>query len=181
MCGGRGSRLDAPVEKPLLDVAGRPMVERVRAALADSEVEQTHAVVSPHAPATREHLSGGLPLVETPGDGYVADLRTALERVEPPVLTVAADLPLLAPDVLDAVLDAFDGESLAVSVPVARKRRLGVSVDATFERDGQRFAPTGVNVVANTESETMYETTDDRLTVNVNRPTDVRVAEALLR
>jgi adenosylcobinamide-phosphate guanylyltransferase len=179
MCGGKGSRLDADVEKPLFEVGGRPMVDRVASALADSAVAETYAVTSPHAPETRDHLDERLPLVETAGDGYVTDLGAALadDRVSTPALTVAADLPLLAGDAVDVVLDARQpGASLTVAVPVALKRLLGASVDA----DGDP-APTGVNVVADADEETTYVTYDARFAVNVNRQSDAEVAAALLR
>ena len=189
MCGGRGTRLDSETEKPLFEVGGAAMVERVAGALADSEIETTHAAVSPHAPATREYLDDcvSLPTVETPGEGYVADLQVALETVEPPVLTVAADLPLLEADAVNAVLDAFDGRSLTVCVPAALKRALGASADTTFERngdsddgDGRELAPAGINVVADADRDTMYETYDARFAVNVNRRADAELAETLL-
>jgi adenosylcobinamide-phosphate guanylyltransferase len=182
MCGGRGTRLDAVVEKPLFEVAGKPMVARVANALAESRVETTHAVVSPHAPETRRFAENcdDLVPVETPGEGYVEDLGTALEAVEPPVLTVAADLPLLAGDAVDSVLDAHDEGSLTVCVPVALKRALGASADTTFERDGRELAPTGVNVVADADRETAHETYDARFAVNVNRRADAELAEELL-
>ncbi|WP_439028699.1 NTP transferase domain-containing protein [Haloarchaeobius sp. DT45] len=192
MCGGRGTRLDADVEKPLYPVAGTPMVDRVLAALGRSQVETVHAAVSPHAPDTREHLTdlGGdgsrdpdrdvpaVSLVETPGDGYVADLQAALDLVQTPVLTVVADLPLLAPVVVDRVLDRYAGgetHSLTVVVPTELKRALGASCDTEF--DG--LAPTGVNVVADSETDTMYTSYDARLAVNVNRQSDADLAEAL--
>ncbi|WP_137284047.1 NTP transferase domain-containing protein [Halorussus salinisoli] len=191
MCGGRGTRLDCETEKPLFEVGERPMVARVADALAESRVETAHAVVSPHAPETREFAEerGSLTTVETPGEGYVEDLQAALAEVESPVLTVAADLPLLDADALNAVLDAYDDPddapgreppSLTVCVPAALKRALGASIDTAFERDGRELAPTGVNVVAETDTETMYETYDARLAVNVNRLSDADLAEGLL-
>ncbi|WP_435335162.1 NTP transferase domain-containing protein [Haloarchaeobius sp. TZWWS8] len=190
MCGGRGTRLETDGEKPLFRVGGRPMVDRVVDALVESRVEAVFAAVSPHAPATRDHLRSRpeTNLVETPGEGYVADLQHALATVEPPVLTVAADLPLLAPACVNQILDHYDGlldndglpaqhdgQNLAIVVPTALKRVLGASCDT--ELDGS--APTGVNVVADSDSETMYTSYDVRLAVNVNRPADARLAEAL--
>jgi len=179
-CGGRGTRLEADVEKPLFEVGGVAMVDRVLAALDGSRIESTYPVVSPHAPATREHLADRS-RIDAPGEGYVADLEFALadDRVETPVLTVAADLPLLVSAPVDAVLDAHGAGSLAVYVPASLKRDLGASVDTTFERDGRELAPTGVNVVGDGRDET-YVTEDRRLAVNVNRRTDAAVAEAWL-
>lgn len=178
MCGGRGTRLDTPIEKPLYEVGGRPMVERVCDALAASRIETIHAVVSPHTPRTRDHLDDrDGRIIDAPGEGYVADLGYALERVDTPVLTVAADLPLLAGDAIDAVLDRPMDGSLTMCVPAALKRVMGVSIGTTGEAGR---APTGVNVVSNGGTETTATTYDVRFAVNVNRLADARVAEELL-
>ena len=175
MCGGRGSRLDAAVEKPLYEVAGEAMVDRVLRALAESAVGTVHAVVSPQAPATREHLAGRCSVIETPGEGYVADLDAAVDRVGTPAVTVAADLPLLAAEVVDDVLAAAEG-SRTVVVPAALKRALGVAVD--YDRP---WVPAGVNVVGDDEGDdVVVRSWDARLAVNVNRVTDADAARRLV-
>lgn len=179
MCGGQGTRLDADVEKPLFEVAGRPMVDHVRDALAESHVESTYAVVSPHAPETRAHLADHLSIIETAGDDYVADLQVALEAVETPVLTVAADVPLLEATVVNDILDAADG-STSVRVPRALKALLGVSADEGGKGDQNcDWVPTGVNVVGDDEDD-IHHSYDARLAVNVNRVPDAAVTERLL-
>ncbi|TSD09413.1 cobalamin biosynthesis protein CobY [Haloglomus irregulare] len=207
MCGGRGTRLDTEAEKPLHEVAGRPMLDRVREALSTAEtVDRVHLVTSPQAPRTARHVAETArdheSTVAAPGEGYVADLGRALHaaRVTTPVLTVAADLPLLAADAVDTVgahFAALDPEpggpppSLTVCVPTALKRVLGVSADTTRVHEGRELAPTGVNVVgavagesdetdtAPEHDERLYVTYDARLAVNVNRLADVAVAERL--
>jgi adenosylcobinamide-phosphate guanylyltransferase len=186
MCGGRGTRLDAETEKPLVPVDGDPMVDRVCDALAaaDGGVDAVRAVVSPRTPATRAHLrAAGVTVVDAPGEGYVADLSAAVDRVGRPALSVAADLPLLDGEVVDRVLAAAAddaGDSLAAAVPVGLKRRLGASVDAdaAFDHAGRRLVPAGINVVAGPD-DGVYVADDPRLAVNVNRPRDRWVAEAL--
>ncbi|SDF01558.1 GTP:adenosylcobinamide-phosphate guanylyltransferase [Halorubrum xinjiangense] len=215
MCGGRGTRLGGG-EKPLAPVAGRPMVDRALDALAASRVETAYAAVSPHTPRTRERLverrsagaaersgdgSGStagsveVRIVDTPGDGYVADLRTALAAgPEPPVLTLAVDLPLLDGAAVNTVLDAHaaaDADALSVRVPASRKRELGASADAATRYgdegsgDGSTVdrVPAGVNVVGALDGagdEAVRATRDARLAVNVNRPGDRRLAERIL-
>ena len=186
MCGGRGTRLETTREKPLVSIGGTPMIDRVLEALAVSRVEETYAAASPNAPDTREYLADDprVRTVETPGDGYVNDLLVALERsdLESPVLTVAADLPLLSGSVVDRVLERTrarreDGsESATVCVPVALKRRLGASVETT---QSPHLAPTGVNVVGDSVTDMTYVSYDPRLAINVNRPEDARLAEEL--
>jgi len=214
MCGGRGTRL-GDGEKPLAPVAGRPMVDRALDALAASRVETAYAAVSPHTPRTRERLverrSGDgtepepesleLVVVDTPGDGYVADLQAALaEGPTAPTLTLAVDLPLLGGTAVDAVLDAHgatDAEALSVRVPAARKRELGASADVATRYQGARDGesadasdetsvdrvPAGVNFVGALDGagdEAVRATRDARLAVNVNRPEDRRLAERIL-
>jgi len=73
MCGGRGTRLGGETEKPLREITGRPMVDRVLDALVESRIETTHTIVSPHATRTRERLaarandSPSLSIVDAPG------------------------------------------------------------------------------------------------------------------
>ena len=178
MCGGQGTRLDAPVEKPLLEIAGSPMIDRVIEALADSGVAEIFAVGSPATPATLAHVDH--PVIEGPGEGYVADLDAALAHVDPPVLTLGADLPLLTAEGVDWVLDAYTDGSAMVAVPVDRKRALGVSVDATMTHEGQPVAPSGVNVVGDASPEATLMTDRAQFAVNVNRPGDAQIAEAIL-
>lgn len=205
MCGGEGSRLRADgitTEKPLVEVGGRPMLDRLWATLADSRVDSVYAAISPAAPETGEYArglaSGSDAVIETPGNGYVADLDCVLASLSMPILTVAVDLPLLTSALIDRVLataggDPVDTPSMSVCVPAALKRRLGASVDTTVPPDAiadTRFlsestvasipelAPTGVNVVADAGNAT-WISYDARLAVNVNRPADLELAEAL--
>jgi len=183
MCGGKGTRLESAHEKPLHPIAGTPMVDRVLSGLAASRLETIYAAVSPNAPETRVHLeeTDGVTTVETAGEGYVADLMNLLERpaLSPPLLTVAADLPLLEDPVIDRVLAAHGDSdaSRTVCVPVELKRRLGVSIDTRLE-SADHLAPTGVNVVGTaSDSTSMIDVHyDARLAMNVNRLEDARLA-----
>ncbi|MFB6300995.1 MAG: NTP transferase domain-containing protein [Halobacteriales archaeon] len=182
MCGGRGTRLDAPVEKPLLEIGGRPMIDRVRLALAESSVQNSYAVVSPNAPRTHDHIAETLPVIETAGDGYVEDLQTALahEVIEPPVVTTAADLPLLDGDAVDRLLNAYTGGSLTACVPARLKRELGLRSESAFDHGGRSVVPAGINVVEPGTEDAVFLTHDVRFAVNVNRRIDAIVAEELL-
>jgi adenosylcobinamide-phosphate guanylyltransferase len=177
MCGGDGTRLAGTGEKPLLDVGGEPMIDRVLAGIRASEVETVHAAVSPATPETRTHLADSVHVVETPGEGYVADLRAALETVPPPVVTVVADLPLLAGEQVDDLLAAAEG-STRVVVPTVLARTLGCTVD-----HDRPWLPAGLNFVADDGPNcdgSPYRSWDARLAVNVNRQRDRHVAEELL-
>jgi adenosylcobinamide-phosphate guanylyltransferase len=163
------------------------MLDRVVRALRGSTVSTIHAVPSPRTPETRARARDlDLAVVDAPGDGYVADLRHALDAVTPPVVTVVADLPHLRVAHVDRALASACGDgtddptaSLTVCVPVSRKRSLGVSVDTSFRHGGRSVAPTGLNVVAPGGTENVSVVESERLAVNVNRPRDRVVAESL--
>lgn len=138
------------------------MLDRVRTALRRADrIDAVHIVTAPNAPRTARHVAETAAPHETvldaPGGGYVADLGRALRdpRVTTPVVTVVADLPLLAADAADAVCEYYTDlpstptatPSLTVCVPTALKEALGVSADTTCAHGGRDLAPTGVNVV----------------------------------
>lgn len=203
LCGGRGTRLGGDVEKPLVEVDGRPMVARVLDALADARVARVVAVASPHAPDTRRALRERLgeetavpcTVLNGSGEGYVADLEVGLSAVDGSAVTVAADLPLLRGRDVDDAIDAAvppreapstgtDGSddpvrSVTVCVPAAYKRDLGASVDASFDHAGTPIAPTGLNVVDDGPDRIVVRERDS-LAVNVNRPGDLELASRLV-
>ena len=178
MAGGAGTRLDRG-EKPLFAIAGEPMIDGVLGALEASGVETVYAATSPRTRETTSRLDGRVRIIETGGEGYVADLTDALDHVGRPVLTVVADLPLLAAAPVARASDTYDGGAVTVCVPAALKRRLGVSVDTTRTHEGVELAPTGLNVVGERDDERIRVSYDARLAVNVNRPDDAAVATAL--
>jgi len=181
MCGGEGTRLRPAVgdtEKPLVEIDGEPMIDRVVAALQASSLTTVVAGVSPATPETAAHLAeiDGVDRIETAGDGYVADLSEAVGRLTTPIVTVAADLPLVAADHVDRAAATAGEGSLSVCVPVSLTTALGVSVETSTEHDGTTVVPTGLNVVGGGDGQTaVWE--DSRLAFNVNRPGDIDAVE----
>ena len=192
MCGGRGTRLRPEIEgeKPLLTVGGRPMIAHVLSALRESRIETMYAAVSPATPETAAFLetAENIHVIETAGEGYVADLGAALGVVESPVVTVTADLSLLAADHVDRLITEYRGHSLSVCVPLSVAEGVLECVETTLDAEGTTVVPTGLNVVgesdgqqADGESDSRRLVWDDRrLALNVNRPADRRRADRWL-
>ncbi|MFB6112496.1 MAG: NTP transferase domain-containing protein [Halodesulfurarchaeum sp.] len=187
MCGGRGTRLAEPVEKPLFEICHTPMLQHVLLALAGSRVESIVGVGSPHTPATTaawgDIVSTVAPdrqtrFVVAGGDGYVSDLDEALETVDRPVVTVASDLPLLESERIDRVIGTHGRGSTTVMVPLERKRELGVTIDRPTQA-GSSLVPAGLNVVGVGKAENRYVSRHVGFAVNVNRTRDARIAEAI--
>ena len=174
MCGGEGSRLRSAVgdtEKPLVEVGGEPMIDRVVSALQASSLTTVAAAISPATPETAAHLAevDGVECITTAGEGYVADLGEAVAQLKTPTVTVAADLPLVTANHVDRAAATAVSDSLA----------LGVSAETTTEADGEPVVPTGLNVVGDGAGRTVVWV-DDRLAFNINRPDDRRAVERWL-
>jgi adenosylcobinamide-phosphate guanylyltransferase len=191
MAGGLGTRLKMG-EKPMVQLLGQPLIDRVVRALQDSLVERVLVAATASVPETRRWAEGkGIEVVETPGEGYVPDMVFAVEeaRIDEPVLIVMADLPLLRGDIVDEIIEVYEKvpePALSVHAPLEIYRRIGGKPDALFNYRGQFIVPSGVNVLLG--SKIRFEQEDyhlilDRveLAVNVNSPRDLAICESILR
>ncbi|WP_433188837.1 molybdenum cofactor guanylyltransferase [Actinoallomurus sp. CA-150999] len=110
LAGGAASRLGG-ADKPGTLVGGRSLVSRVGAAVADAE---RIVLVGPDRP----ELPGAITVREDPpGSGPVPALRAGLAQVRAPsVAVLAADLPFLTTDDVNALRRRAGGRSGAVFV-----------------------------------------------------------------
>jgi molybdopterin-guanine dinucleotide biosynthesis protein A len=108
LAGGAARRMGG-ADKPAVPVGGRPMRDRVLAAVSDASPRVVVGPASDLPPGvlvTREEPSGG---------GPVAATAAGLALVDPGLSTVAllaADLPLLTSDAVGALRRALDGSDL---------------------------------------------------------------------
>lgn len=176
MAGGRGSRM-APFPEKLTLGGHVPVALRVAEALRSCPaVTGTVAAVSPRAPRAMGMLAGRVDVMETPGDGYSADLAYALRRVDGPVLVVPADLPLLDGDALGRVAESYDPEYwTVVTVSERYAARLGLSPGISVRAGGAPLRYTGISVVdaGRPAAPARHVTINDyRLAANMNAPSD---------
>ncbi len=200
MAGGLGTRLQMPMaEKPLLKLAGKPLIEYVVSAAEEAEeVERIVVAVSPATPQTRKWAERrGLPVVVTSGRGYAEDLRDAiaLANLREPTLVLPCDTPLITVSDLKWVLEEYAKDpcpSLTVAVPLSLLEELGLISQGTFSADvsGEQCLLTGISVVdgaavlkAKPGEPIPYRLVVCRrptLAVNINTVQDLKVAEGLL-
>ncbi|MFC3503433.1 molybdenum cofactor guanylyltransferase [Micromonospora krabiensis] len=112
LAGGAARRMGG-VDKTTLPVGGRPMRDRVLAAVADAEpriLVGPADAVPPGVRVTREEPPGGGPVAAA-----VAGL-ALLDPGTPLVALLAADLPLLTREAVDALRRALDGPGEADGV-----------------------------------------------------------------
>ena len=192
--GGKGSRIsELGIEKPLVLIAGVPMIDRILDELGRSpRIERIYVSVSPLAPNTREHIEGmDVIIIETLGNGYVADLNDSMRTIEEDaVLVCPSDMPLITSKGMDALIDAYDERSqpsLTVALPPKVIETLGLIVTYVEEIDGRQMTFCGVSVVDRQEMLTgnflpggYFVTEKEEFAVNVNTVHDLRLAERIL-
>jgi len=195
MAGGKGKRMGLPMEKPLLPVLGKPLLDWVVEAVAEAEhVSEFFVVTSANTPETEKRCNRmGWHVLRTDANGYHEDLKQAvrLAGLQGPVLTIPADLPAVTGKFLDKVVEAFEScgkDFLAVFVPIVVRERLGLSVSSTDEFKGVWHAVSGVNIVdAQRIQEDGKIETDAIITeevevlLNINTMKDLEISERIMK
>jgi adenosylcobinamide-phosphate guanylyltransferase len=189
MAGGKGSRLNLG-EKPLVTIAGRPMISYVIRAF---EMYGCHIVVvaSDKTPMTQNWCRvSGIDLFCAKGNGYVEDMVDAVSALgEPqPVFISVSDLPCLHAGILGTIHAAYEKsgkEAVSSWVPVSRVRN---HRDVLYKEmvDGVEACPCGVNIlrgdrIAQPQDELVVLLDEPRLAHNVNTRADLAFADMYLK
>jgi adenosylcobinamide-phosphate guanylyltransferase len=185
--------MNARTEKPLLQVGSKPMMQHVVDALKQSKkVDRIIVAVSASTPETaRKAKELGLEVLETPGEGYVSDVKYAIRKLNlHDVLTVSADLPFITSETVDRAVKKYreSGKpSLAIVSPIEVYERLGSEPEYVFRVNGRCMVPVGINIIDGTradESEleqALLVTESEGMALNVNTSRELRVARERLR
>lgn len=145
--------METPSEKPLLPIAGKPMINHVIEGLEESEnIGRIVVATTPVTPNTAEVAKKlSLEVLITSGRSYVSDLREAVKKLgRQTVLVISADLPFVTAEILNEIAARFrqsNKPALSVFVPCEVFRRLGLTPGVKFEIGGRKVSPVGINVI----------------------------------
>jgi len=153
MAGGKGTRMGSPIEKPLIKVCNKPVIEYVLDALKSAKkIDKIYVAVTERTPNTAQLMKESkVEIVITPGKDYVSDMGYATQAIKlGKFLAIAADLPLITGEILDCIVERYENcgkPALTVAVPIETKIRAGMSIDYSFKMDEKDVVPTGINVI----------------------------------
>jgi adenosylcobinamide-phosphate guanylyltransferase len=195
MAGGKGKRMGLPVEKPLLQVLDKPLIDWVSEAVASAEkISNFYIVTSENTPETEKHsIQKGWKILRTDAKGYHNDLKQAAlqANLTGPVLTIPADLPAVTGKFLDKVISEFENcekDFLAVFVPIEKRENLELSISSTDEYQGVLYGVSGVNIVNGAIIQTPDKietaaiiTEEVEVLLNINTVKDLEIAEKIIR
>lgn len=154
MAGGKGTRMKHSLEKPLIPICGRPMIERVLDAVQQSKkVDDIIVMVSPNTPATAERMKNvsGIRLIKTSGRGYIQDMKHVIKSEGlKTVLVISVDLPLITPELIDKAIAEFERSAkstLMVAVALAFCEQQGFYSNSLYSDRYGSIIPAGINVI----------------------------------
>lgn len=185
--------MSSDVEKPLLEIDGVPMIQRVVDALrASKSVDRIIVAVSPSSARVAGRARElGAEVIETPGSGYEGDMKIAIKQLGlGDVLVVSADLPFLTGAMVDQAFDTYKSAgkpALSVMCPQEVLERLNVQPSYVFEVEGKKLVPIGLNILDGSRidesilEETTLVTDSEQLVLNVNTPQELEVARKLAK
>jgi adenosylcobinamide-phosphate guanylyltransferase len=181
-------------EKPLIEVCGKPVIQYVLTALRGAKkIDRIIVATSKGTPKTTALMRKlGVEVIETPGKDYVSDMGWVVQTLKLGVfLAVAADLPLVKPEMIDAVVERYERcgkPALTVAVPLETKAKLGMCIEYSFRLDDQDVVPVGINVIDGSKrygdewlDQDIYLINHKELAVNINTVQELQLAETLLK
>lgn len=182
MAGGGGSRLKLDLEKPLIEVGGKTILERVVETLINAGLDILVAT-SPHTPKTALKAKEiGVGVVESPGKGYVEDVQFLLRELSlNNALVVSADLPFISAKLVKDVIKKYSKVKKPVCVVVTEEdyRSMGFTPSTVFEHKHKSLVPVGVNVVEKEEGEDYFYIISGKEAINVNTPEELELMNSL--
>ncbi len=181
MAGGKGTRMDLPGEKLLLEYK-KPVILHVVDALRESECfSKILAATSDNSPRTSELLLyNDIEIIKTKGEGYVADLRMALSSVEELIFVVSGDLPLLDGKLVRELITRHKKDAAWQSFVMTKKflDLIDVKLEFAASVNGKECYYTGISIVdpkkisGDHTEETLSIFDDKRIAVNLNTKED---------
>jgi len=176
------------VEKPLLEISGKSMLERVVEVLKSSNsVDRIVVATSPGTPATAVEAERlGVQTIITPGGGFEEDMRFAIRHLAlGEVLVTSSDLPFVTVGVIEEASRKYRDArkpALAVMARVELYEKFGAKPSYVFEVNGQKLVPVGINIIdgaridegALEQTELIIDSAD--VAFNINTPEELGAA-----
>lgn len=184
MAGGKGTRMGSSVEKPLVSIDGKTMLERVVEALKGAAgVEEIFVATSPNALRT-EGLSQslGLKVIRTRGRDYITDAQQAIRTLVPrTALVISADLPLVSSALIDKIINQyFECGKPSLKVVTSTTTNNDEAKDGSYGREQKECVrPVGINIIDSRyideplidEAELLVNS--EEVNANINTPEDL--------
>jgi len=171
MAGGRGRRFIPDIEKPLLNINGRPIIEIILDSLIELKlnkiIDRIVVCTTIHTPITErfalklaakkgmmsKNISYNiLEVVRTGGKGCIEDLQECIKHLslDEPFFYLPADIPLFDPEILKYIICTYqkvEEDALAVFTSKELYDKYKIKTDLILEYNNEKLIPTGINIL----------------------------------
>jgi len=186
MAGGKGIRMEHNLEKPLIKIDEKVMIQYIINALENSKkIDEILVATSINTPKTTDYLkNNGINTIMTSGKDYVRDLGQILSKFTESdiILTITADLPLVTGEIIDYILTMYEKSTkpaMSVMVPVHIFREYGLKPTSIFDN----LVPSGLNIlrgINKTQNEQVLIIEKIELALNINTCEDIKLLKKLV-
>jgi adenosylcobinamide-phosphate guanylyltransferase len=177
MAGGKATRYGKGVEKALLLLSGKSLLEISAEKLRDPRISEVFVSVSPNTPKTSAFCNQrNLLTITTSGMGYHEDIYELINRLGS-FISLNVDCPFVTSQEVASLLDAVRDTSISM---VVRKEAVRFPVDeqSTFRAEtGEEYVWLGLNYVTNSNRTEILVSENWLGALNVNTPADLQLAE----
>ena len=183
MAGGKGTRMKSQLEKPLILINDKPMIESVIQACSGAEkIDSIIVATTKYTLKTEEYIKNkGINIIRTPGEGYISDLRFIISKFnsEHVLLTITADLPLIKSSTLDQVIQKYENcgkDALCVAVHPELYRTYNLKPSWQLKS----IIPSGLNILRSInkqQDEEVLLINEIELALNINSQDDIKFLE----
>lgn len=189
MAGGRGHRMNLPIEKLLLEL-DKPVILHVFDAMKNSgKFKQIIAATSKHSPNTALVLEKNqIKTIQTLGKGYSADLNFIIKQSDETFFVVSGDMPLLDEDIIQKIIQSSNSDHIWNTFVITESfaNSLGIKSEYTVMCKNQTCLFTGISIIDSAKISNLekipeyYNIIDDkRIALNLNTVKDFDLIKSL--
>ncbi len=176
MAGGKASRFLTRVEKAVLEVRGRTLLERSLVAFQEGGVDETLIAVTSRVPKTKELARKlGAIIIQTKGESYHEDVLELLD-LYPRFLSLNVDVPFINGTQVRRFATSSEPESVAAIVPASLALMKPSGDSILIDDKGNRMIWVGMNLVTPSAEMKLVVINDPLLTININNERDLAFA-----
>ena len=172
MAGGKGTRMNLPGEKLLLQYK-KPVILHVVDSLTGSNCfSDILAATSCNSPQTKKLLEeNNIEILDTPGTSYTLDLNLALRTLHDTVFVVSGDLPLLDKEIVQTIIKQYNPQNVWTSILVTAKflTSLGLQSDYSVDFAQQTCHYTGISLINSQKITTLQDVNEDYIILDDKR------------
>lgn len=180
MAGGKATRFGNRVEKALLELMGKTLLEISLDKLRSFSFDEIYVSVSPNTPRTIKLCERfGAKVQMTSGADYHQDIYALLGSLGN-FISLNVDSPFVSSTDIARLLESIVDTSMSVAVP---RKLVDFPVDeqSEFQIEGARYIWIGLNYVTPSEKMGFIESNNRLGALNINTRADLELAEKYAR